>query len=278
MGTKFLSFAFILLFPQIQPAKAQVLKVSRLETANTYVGIFDNEFLFLVPLGVSGKHVSVKVLKGKPFADIPGTVYFNPGDHLNFDTVPDQHTKVSIQSLRFYLDTSSFKLKIHQLEAGRSIHYWSDNILNKNISSFFYPFYFKKFEVTNKEYRQFTTWVRDSVARMQLAAIFPDRFLKDTISKQLNWETPIGWGSKDSKIAEILEYLYFPQEGNIMGRKEFDTDKFNYNYKGTGNVVKSVAVYPDTICYFEDVIYSSSSASYLYFSHHGFDDYPAIGM
>ena len=269
---------FILLYSQIQRSKAQAVKISHLETVNTYVGIFDNENLFPVPVSASGSHVSVQVLKGKPFTDIPGTVYFNPGDRLNYDTVPDQHTKVSIQSLRLYLDTSTCKIKIHQFGVNRPVQFRIEYLINKNLSSFFYPFYFKKCEVTNKEYRQFTKWVRDSVARMQLAAVFPDRFLKDTISKQLNWETPIGWGSKDSKIEEVLEYLYFPQEATILGRKEFDTDKFIYNYKDDRNVIQNVAVYPDTIRYFEDVIFSSSGAQVFYFSHAGFDDYPVVGV
>jgi len=275
MNPKFLFLSVYFIFSQIQPAKAQVIKASRLETVNSQVLNLNNEFLFPVPQAITGSHISFKVLKGKPFADIQGTVYFNPADYLTCDTIRDHSSsRVSIQSLRFYLDTSSCKIGIHQFEVNGPIQYELRYNFNKNYSSFFYPFYFKKYEVTNKEYRQFTTWVRDSIARTQLAAVFPEKFLKDTISKRLNWKTSIGWGSKNPQIREILDFIYWSAEDQFFGRKCYNTNKFIYTYTDLNNLIKSVAVYPDTLCYYD----GSSNGTYVYFSNTKFDDYPVIGV
>lgn len=89
-------------------------------------------------------------------------------------------------------------------------------------------------EITNNEYRQFTEWVRDSIARTILGSSDPE-FMKtgndrgDPLQQPVvNWKPKIMWNDPDVKMA--LETLYFPEEERFSGRREIDTRKLVYDY------------------------------------------------
>ncbi len=96
-------------------------------------------------------------------------------------------------------------------------------------------FWMDETEITNSEYRQFVTWVRDSIARKLLGAQFEDEFLitvddNDNPLDQplLNWETELDW--KNSEYQEVLQEMYYSENERFFGRKEFDNRKWLYEY------------------------------------------------
>jgi len=131
----------------------------------------------------------------------------------------------------------------------------------------------------------------------------------------INWNEKINWG--DPEYQTILEELYIPEEERFNYLKEIDPRKLVYDYywvdyqqaarrqnsynyetqKYDGTVVdvdgveqpvenrssflmhESVPVYPDTLVWVRDFTYSYNEPLTLkYFTHVGFDDYPAVGI
>lgn len=177
------------------------------------------------------------------------------------------------------------------------------------------PFWMDDTEITNGEYRQFTSWVRDSIARKLLsesAVADADLFLRypdgdetlDPIGIDNN--QPILWN--DPEYAEALEEMYIPEQERFFGKKEIDTRKLTYqyswidlrkaakrsnsynyetkSYRGgisdrSAFVVTSepIYIYPDTLCWIRDFSFSyNEPLTKKYFSHPGYADYPVVGV
>jgi len=98
-------------------------------------------------------------------------------------------------------------------------------------------FYMDETEITNNEYRQFVTWVRDSLAHIILGEagieghlIEEDNFGNFLEPSKINWNTKIRWN--DPEVREILEEeMYLPEHERLNGRREFDTRKYVYKYQ-----------------------------------------------
>ncbi len=176
-------------------------------------------------------------------------------------------------------------------------------------------------EITNNEYRQFVYWVRDSMARQMLSEQFEEfKITQDRKGNPidppiLDWKRKLDWRNPDYKDA--LEPMFYAGSDRIMGRKELDTRKLNYNYSWvdlqqaarmqnaynyktqsysgsaidlTGKVVPiegrssfimtdGINVYPDTLVWIRDFSYAfNDPLTNKYFSHPGFDDYPVVGV
>jgi len=169
-------------------------------------------------------------------------------------------------------------------------------------------FYMDETEITNNEYRQFVTWVKDSLAHTILGEagieghlIEEDKdgnFLDPPV---INWNTQIRWN--DPEIREILEEeMYLPEHERLNGKREFDTRKYVYKYQildlqGAANKAKregdapgkrdrseflsevEVSIFPDTLCWIHDYAYSFNDPyTKNYFHHVSFDDYPVVGI
>ena len=138
-------------------------------------------------------------------------------------------------------------------------------------------------EITNNEYRQFTDYVRDSIARNLLfkSGLTDYGTLTTTsISAKesiiLNWETPIIW--YDSIQSEILDELYFPRAQQFYKRKIIDPRNLTYSYFDN-NTLKEISVYPDTTCWTtSDSTIHLEHLGNMYFWHPAFDDYPVVGI
>jgi gliding motility-associated lipoprotein GldK len=99
-------------------------------------------------------------------------------------------------------------------------------------------FFMDETEITNDEYRQFVSWVKDSIARTILGDVRPDEFLIEENVKTgevydppyLNWKTEIEWNSEDQDVRDALEELYLPEHERYFRRKEIDTRKLMYSY------------------------------------------------
>ena len=96
-------------------------------------------------------------------------------------------------------------------------------------------------EISNNEYRQFVTYVKDSLFRNTLAEDDQEAYFnaEDNLGRELdrfidkgyilNWETEINW--EDEDIFDLLYDEYFLQGSDqFYNRAEFDTRKLNYRY------------------------------------------------
>jgi formylglycine-generating enzyme required for sulfatase activity len=130
---------------------------------------------------------------------------------------------------------------------------WSLNAEAKTISVA--AFWMDDTEITNNEYRQFVQWVRDSIARLEIAnnnsgddqfrmmtnkagqALTDDPFFIEEKDLPLRWEYQIPWTGEDPAMYEeyklIKEKLFYPNEerfSKFIGREEIDTRKLVYEY------------------------------------------------
>jgi gliding motility-associated lipoprotein GldK len=163
-------------------------------------------------------------------------------------------------------------------------------------------------EITNNEYRQFTNWVRDSIARSLLYnssnpnAQYYGKTDYDGNYIGLDWKEPIDWEDTLS-----LEPLFIPPNERFFGKREVDARKLffdyswidfqkaarrvnSYDYKNQtyGNnitdrsdfiVRNSTNIYPDTLCWIRDFTNSFNEPwTSKYFWHPGFDEYPLVGV
>ncbi|MDD2563636.1 MAG: SUMF1/EgtB/PvdO family nonheme iron enzyme [Salinivirgaceae bacterium] len=131
---------------------------------------------------------------------------------------------------------------------------WSLNAETKTVSVA--AFWMDDTEITNNEYRQFVYWVRDSIARLEIATrgnldIEETRMVYNKNSQDLreepffikeedlplNWEYQIPWDGSDPEMYEpytvIKEKLFYPNEERFtkyIGMEEIDTRKLVFEY------------------------------------------------
>ena len=153
-------------------------------------------------------------------------------------------------------------------------------------------FYMDNTEITNSEYRQFSEWVRDSIALTAL-----DQFIEDESGNtSLDWDYPIDWmeGSED---AEALNDLFYQGDDMLFGKKELNPEKIKYKYRkfdmkgqassrhdrsvprSTYITEHEAEILPDNLCWVADFSYSyNEPMARQYFDHPAFDDYPVVGV
>ncbi len=152
-------------------------------------------------------------------------------------------------------------------------------------------FYMDDTEITNNEYRQFTNWVRDSIAHKLLG---DDHIVIDdnTGEESINWDMPIDYS--DPETQDLLEEMYFPENERFWGKKEVDPSKLKYYYETVDfkkaaknrSIPRSelitkheTPIYPDTLCWVRDFTYSyNEPMTRKYNWHPAFDNYPVVGV
>jgi sulfatase modifying factor 1 len=161
---------------------------------------------------------------------------------------------------------------------------------NKQVS--ISSFWMDKTEITNNEYRQFTNWVRDSIAGKLMG------FVKQGQdgNEYLDWKRvrEIKWG--DRATLEKIDALIVTPDNRIGGKKELDVSKIIFHseildYKAAATnrdpsiprskfiVKKDIPVYPDTVCWVRDYAYSyNEPMAKQYFSHPAYGNYPVVGV
>jgi gliding motility-associated lipoprotein GldK len=161
---------------------------------------------------------------------------------------------------------------------------------NKQIS--INGFWMDATEITNNEYRQFTNWVRDSIAASILnykkAGGDGQEIIDWTKAKTIKWSDP--------KITEQLNAMIVTPDNRIFGKKELDADKLIYHsetfdYKDAAKrenatkprsqfiIKKDIKIYPDTLVWIRDFSYSyNEPMSKRYYSHPAFGNYPVVGV
>lgn len=149
-------------------------------------------------------------------------------------------------------------------------------------------FYMDATEISNAEYRQFTNWVRDSMAHYQLGDMVdnPDGTQRVDFRKKINW--------KDQDIQDQLSNFYIMPEASGWGRREFDNSKLIYHYETFDydasvdnpnqprtNFIKKydIAVYPDTTVWMKQFTYSYNEPIALQYNWFpAFNNYPVVGV
>ncbi len=149
-------------------------------------------------------------------------------------------------------------------------------------------FYMDATEITNAEYRQFTNWVRDSMAHTQLGDFIdnPDGTQRVDMRRRINY--------RDEDVQDQLSNLYVQADQSGWGRKAFDNSKLVYNYQTfdyqeavrhpdqpSTNFIRKheVPVYPDTTVWVRQFAYSYNepiAMQYNWFS--AFNNYPVVGV
>ncbi|MFN8332528.1 MAG: SUMF1/EgtB/PvdO family nonheme iron enzyme [Saprospiraceae bacterium] len=146
-------------------------------------------------------------------------------------------------------------------------------------------FYMDETEITNNEYRQFTYWVKDSLAHATLGHFVES---EDGNTDKIDWSQEIDWED------ETLKDLNFQGADAFKGVTEIDSRKLIYEWEwkdwqlaAHGKDVKRSSIihkektniYPDTLCWIRDFTYSYNEPfTRNYFSHPAFDDYPVVGI
>ncbi|NCX94977.1 MAG: gliding motility-associated lipoprotein [Chitinophagia bacterium] len=153
-------------------------------------------------------------------------------------------------------------------------------------------FFMDATEISNQEYRQFTNWVRDSIARnlLQYVKDLPDG------STRLDWNKRINWRSED--VQDQLASMYILPEQSGWGQKLINTAVLIYDLHGFdfGNASRydqkkggysekafiyntPIPCYPDTTCWVKQYDYSyNEPVSRQYFWFQGFNTYPVVGV
>jgi len=147
-------------------------------------------------------------------------------------------------------------------------------------------------EITNNEYRQFTHWVRDSIAAKLMG------FVKQGAdgNEYVDWKKAqtIKWGDK-ATIEKIDAIIHTP-DNRVFGKKEIDARKIIYNsevfdYTAAAQnrdatiprsafiVKKQTPIYPDSLCWVRDFSYAYNEPMMRkYFIHSNFGNYPVVGV
>lgn len=151
-------------------------------------------------------------------------------------------------------------------------------------------FYMDATEISNQEYRQFTNYVRDSIANTILGNFKdnPDGTQRLDMTKKINW--------KDPELQDQLSALYVPAEQSGWGRKVYDNGptKLVYRYTTfdyqaavqhpTESQIRfvntfDVPAYPDTTVWMKMFSYSfNEPIAQQYFWFQGFNKYPVVGV
>jgi sulfatase modifying factor 1 len=143
-------------------------------------------------------------------------------------------------------------------------------------------------EISNAEYRQFTNWVRDSIAHVMLGD-----FIDDADGNQrIDFRKKINYNNQE--VQDQLMGLFIDASASGWGKREFDNSKLVYYYEtfDYDEAVKNpgsprtdfirkheVAVYPDTTVWMRMFTYSYNepiAQQYNWFP--AFNNYPVVGV
>lgn len=154
-------------------------------------------------------------------------------------------------------------------------------------------FYMSATEVTNAQYKEFVSWVRDSVAAKRLGGEYINVTDNDTV---VNWKAASKINYNDPEILSRLGDLVLDPAKTVSTRRMLDPDKLIYAMEGfnyqeaakrenKGKDAKDfmyrylVQVYPDTLTWMRDFGYSNNEQMAVnYFSSPKYQNYPVVGV
>ncbi len=147
-------------------------------------------------------------------------------------------------------------------------------------------------EITNNDYRQFISWVRDSLA---FKILFGQGINKPDDTMAVDWKkvASIKW---DKNTVEKLNELNLAPDNRLYGKPDIDPEKLVYRIEypdlkeaakreNAGLPLKNFIVkkdqkiYPDTLVWMRDFSYSyNEPMTKRYFAHPAFGNYPVVGV
>ena len=141
----------------------------------------------------------------------------------------------------------------------------------KTVSSFV----ISEYEVTNKQYKEFVNWVKDSIALTILAEKDPG-FYKDASLKTLDWSkrnTVI-----DTNMFSNLYPLYIKNDISKNGGYMLNTRQIKYKIIKEDRINFDINIYPDTLVWYNDKIGWDDHFARAYFSDKQYENYPVVGV
>ncbi|TND03433.1 MAG: hypothetical protein FD123_3950 [Bacteroidetes bacterium] len=178
-----------------------------------------------------------------------------------------QHLEEMARSIRFYLDTAL----ISYGDRNESIYKTIPDDVHKRYAQ---PFYFRKYEVSNNEYRQFVNWVRDSIAHEMLGHKMPGGLI--------DWKKEIKW--EDSLVLKKLQPMFLPENLRFYRRRQIDASKMIYRFTPACSEAQQaglavLGIYPDTTTWMDDfTYYFQDPMTNHYYWHPAYDRYPVVGV
>ena len=208
-----------------------------------------------------------------------------PNDGQLHGVAPGTRWNLSRPPGMVYIPPGTF----HMGPSDEDINY-SYTARNKQVS--ISGFWMDATEITNNEYRQFTNWVRDSIAAKLMG------YVKQGAdgNEYVDWKkaSTIKWG--DKATIEKIDAIIVTPDNRIFGKKELDANKIVYqseifDYKAAAQnrdvtiprsafiVKQKIPVYPDSLCWIRDFAYSyNEPMAKKYYNHPAYGNYPVLGV
>ncbi|HEU4718773.1 MAG TPA: SUMF1/EgtB/PvdO family nonheme iron enzyme [Bacteroidia bacterium] len=151
---------------------------------------------------------------------------------------------------------------------------FASRLPEKGIRLVMEPFYFRKYEVTNKEYREFLEWVRASngYAGKPLRTFTADTVPVTDTSTLSGYDIKIKGKTYRVHITSFILLEDYHEVYNYVF--------FNDSSEAVRSLGKnSLYVYPDTLCWTTDFTFSyNEPMANMYFWHPAYDNYPVVGV
>lgn len=169
----------------------------------------------------------------------------------------DKSVVKNLKAQLSYIPARSFNILAYK--GNDSVSFYKERITTVH------GFYLNRTEVTNKEYREFVFYVRDSIAHHLLS-----HFREGT--GLIDWNKPLDWN--DDKLAPLL----LTTDERLFTKKEINPAKLIYSIDFFGQP-EILSIYPDTLVWMRDFNYSyNEPLTKKYFSYSFYDHYPVVGI
>lgn len=241
-----------------------------------------NRLFLICTIGAAAIAVSTsscKMLSGKKKS---GTL---PNDGQLHGVAPSARWNLTKPPGMVYIPPGTF----HMGPSDQDINY-AYTARNKQVS--ISGFWMDATEITNNEYRQFTDWVRDSIAAKLMGYVKQDQ----NGNEMVDWKRvkTIKWG--DKATIEKIDAIIVTPDNRIFGKKELDAKKIVYqseifDYKAASQnrdvtiprsafiIKQQIPVYPDSLCWVRDFAYSyNEPMAKKYYNHPAYGNYPVVGV
>ncbi|MBN8833241.1 MAG: gliding motility-associated lipoprotein [Niastella sp. SCN 39-18] len=241
-----------------------------------------NRLFLICTIGAAAIAVSTsscKMLSGKKKS---GTL---PNDGQLHGVAPSARWNLTKPPGMVYIPPGTF----HMGPSDQDINY-AYTARNKQVS--ISGFWMDATEITNNEYRQFTDWVRDSIAAKLMGYVKQDQ----NGNEMVDWKRAktIKWG--DKATIEKIDAIIVTPDNRIFGKKELDAKKIVYqseifDYKAASQnrdvtiprsafiIKQQIPVYPDSLCWVRDFAYSyNEPMAKKYYNHPAYGNYPVVGV
>jgi formylglycine-generating enzyme required for sulfatase activity len=115
-------------------------------------------------------------------------------------------------------------------QSGQDVGYASSPMKTVTVEGF----WMDDTEITNSEYRQFVSWVKDSITRTLLSEQFEEFLISEDRDGNpidppvLNWDEKINL--RDPDYRDAIGDLFYDENDRLFGKKEVDTRNLNYKY------------------------------------------------